>query len=94
MIGLRSFHRSSGASWLQAVRQTWNAFVIQPGYQMTLPYDVRLTGITGEVITATDVVTDLNGQSLFDMVAQFEPCSLFSDGFENGGTSLWSATVP
>jgi hypothetical protein len=61
---------------------------------MALPYDIRLTGITGEVITATDVVTDLNGQSLFDMAAQFEPCSLFSDGFENGDTSLWSATIP
>jgi expansin (peptidoglycan-binding protein) len=92
--GLEVRDSSTGASWLQANRESWNAFVVQPGYQMALPYDVRLTGITGEVITATDVVTDLNGQSQFDMGAQFEPCSLFSDGFESGGTSRWSATIP
>jgi expansin (peptidoglycan-binding protein) len=94
VTGLEVRDSSAGASWLQGARQSWNAFVVQPGYQMVLPYDVRLTGLTGEVLTATDVVTDLNAQSLFDTQAQFAACSLFSDGFESGGTSPWSATIP
>ena len=61
---------------------------------MVLPYSVRLTGITGEVITGADVVTDLGGQSQFGLGDQFDLCSLFDDGFESGGTSAWSATVP
>jgi len=94
VTGLEIRDSSTGASWFEGDRQNWNAFVVQTGYQMVLPYDVRLTGISGEVLTADNVITDLNGQSLFDMAAQFEPCSLFSDGFESGGTSLWSVTIP
>ena len=94
VAGLEVRDSSAGASWLQGDRQSYNAFVVQPGYAMVLPYSVRLTGITGQVITGADVVTDLGGQSQFDLGDQFDPCSLFADGFESGGTSAWSATVP
>jgi expansin (peptidoglycan-binding protein) len=85
---------ASGGSWLEAERQSYNSFVVQPGYQMTLPFSVRLTGITGSVITGTDVVTNLNSSSQFDLGDQFDPCSMFSDGFESGDTEEWSTTVP
>jgi hypothetical protein len=85
---------SAGAAWLQATRQPYNAFVVQPGFAMVLPYSVRLTGVTGEVIAGAAVVTDLGGGSLFDLGDQFDPCSLFSDGFDSGGTAAWSVTVP
>jgi expansin (peptidoglycan-binding protein) len=85
---------AAGAIWTPAVRQSWNAFVVQSGSGMVLPYDVRLTGISGEAITAQDVVTDLGAQSQLDMGDQFAPCSLFSDGFESDDTSAWNLTVP
>lgn len=93
VTGLDIRDSSAGAAWLQAARQSWNAFVVQPGYEMVLPYDVRFTGISGEVFVAADVVTDLSGGSLFDVGAQFEPCSLFSDDFESGDTGAWTAGV-
>jgi expansin (peptidoglycan-binding protein) len=85
---------SSGGSWLMGDRQSYNSFVVQPGYQMLLPYSVRLTGITGEVITGIDVITDLGGSARFDLGSQFSSCSLFSDGFELGHTLEWSTTIP
>jgi len=94
VTGLEVRDSSAGASWLAGARQSYGSFVVQPGYAMVLPYSVRLTGITGQVITGADVVTDLGGQSQFDLGDQFEPCSLFSDGFESGGTSAWSVTLP
>ena len=61
---------------------------------MVLPYSMRLTGVTGQVVTGANVVTDLVGHHQFDLGDQFAPCSLFSDGFEHGGTLAWSVTVP
>jgi expansin (peptidoglycan-binding protein) len=94
VTGLEVKDSSAGAVWLPGVRQSYNAFVVSPGYEMILPYSVRLTGITGQALTGTDVVTDLIDFSEFDLGDQFDHCSLFSDGFESGDTSEWSATVP
>lgn len=85
---------SPGSPWLAAERQPYNAFVVQPGTALELPFSVRLTGLTGQVITAVDVVTDLSGGSRFDLGRQFEPCPLFADGFDSGSTAAWSATSP
>jgi expansin (peptidoglycan-binding protein) len=94
VTGVQVRDSSAGATWLPGSRQSWNAFVVQPGYEMILPYDVRMTGITGEVLTSDNVITNLNGGAPFDMGAQFTPCSLFSDDFESGSLSAWSLTVP
>jgi len=92
--GLEIMDSSPGAGWAAGVRQAYNAFVVQPGSAMVLPFSARLTSITGQVITATDVITDLAGHSSFDLGTQFAACSLFADGFESGGTATWSAASP
>jgi expansin (peptidoglycan-binding protein) len=94
VTGLELRDSSPGASWLPAVRQSYNAFVVQPGYEMVLPYSARLTGVTGQEITGTDVITSLTWPAQFDLGDQFAPCSLFADGFETGSTARWSVTVP
>ncbi len=86
--------KDSVNSWVTGERQSYNSFAVQPGYEMALPYSVRITGISGEVITGTNVITHLGGQSQFDLGGQFSPCSLFSDGFESGNTMAWTGTVP
>ncbi len=94
VTGLEVKDSSAAAVWLPAARQDYNAFVVQPGYALQLPFSVRLTGVSGEVITGAGVVTDLGALSQFDLADQFAPCSLFSDGFESGGTTAWSVAVP
>jgi expansin (peptidoglycan-binding protein) len=94
VTGLEVRDSSAGASWVPATREFWNAFVVQSSTPMVLPYDVRLTSVSGEVLAADDVVTDLIFASQYDLGAQFEPCTLFSDDFESGGLSAWSTVVP
>jgi expansin (peptidoglycan-binding protein) len=85
---------SDEATWVAADRQSYNAFVVQTGSAMVLPYSVRLTGIAGQVITGADVITTLDELSQFDLGLQFDTCAMFADGFESGSTTAWSAKVP
>lgn len=85
---------AAGAQWLMAVRQSYNAFVVQPGFALDPPLSVRLTGVGGEVITGFGVVETLDPSTEWDLCEQFEPCTLFSDGFESGSTSAWSTVTP
>jgi expansin (peptidoglycan-binding protein) len=94
ITGVDVMDASGGGSWLTAVRQSYNAFVVQSASGLQLPFSVRLTGVTGQMITSPNVVTDLAGLSEFDFGDQFDPCSLFSDGFESGDDTGWSASAP
>ncbi len=94
VTGLEVRDSSSGATWLEADRQSYNAFVVQTGSPLVLPYSVRLTSITGEVVSGANVVTTLDDLARFDLGVQFDICAMFADGFESGGTAAWSTTVP
>lgn len=85
---------AAGAQWLPASRQSYNAFVVSPGFALDPPLSVRLTGVGGEVITGLGVVATLDPSTEWDLGEQFERCSLFADGFESGSTAAWSAVAP
>ncbi len=85
---------SAEPQWRLAERQPYNAFVVTGGGALTLPLSVRLTDVVGNTVTATDLVTDLNDGSLFDVAEQFPACAVFEDGFESGKLSAWSQSAP
>jgi expansin (peptidoglycan-binding protein) len=61
---------SPGAIWRPAVRQSYNAFVLQSSTALDPPLSVRLTGVAGGVITGTDAVGSLDPLALWDLGKQ------------------------
>ncbi len=59
------------STWVTTDRQTYNSWVATSTAGFTLPLSVRVTDIHGQVLTATDLVTDFNDSSSFDTGDQF-----------------------
>jgi expansin (peptidoglycan-binding protein) len=72
--------RPNAGEWVDATRSDTNFWTIESGSGITLPIDVRITDIHGQVITGAGVVTDFNDNSEFDVGAQFP------GGMGGGGT--------
>ena len=72
--------RDSVGGWQVATRSDTNFWNIESGAGLQTPFDVRVTDVHGNVITAQDVVTNLNENQMFDLGAQFP------SGMGGGGT--------
>lgn len=62
---------ASSATWTEALRQPWGAFVLTSASGLVPPLDVRLTDVHGQVLVLDDVVTSLTPEAAFDSDAQF-----------------------
>ena len=72
--------RPDGGDWQAATRSDTNFWNIESNSGVQLPLDIRITDIHGQVISADDMVTNLNENAEFDMGAQFPA------GMGGGGT--------
>ena len=64
---------NSDDDWIVGNKQSWGPFVVNnvQGSAWILPYDIRLTSDSGDVLTGSDVITDLNANSEFDFGSYF-----------------------
>ncbi|MGV3625985.1 MAG: expansin C-terminal domain-related protein, partial [Archangium sp.] len=62
---------SSGAQWVPAQRQVYNAWLVESSAGLTAPLSVRLTDIHGQQVTLTDVITSFTPETTFTTTTQF-----------------------
>lgn len=65
---------ASGAAWVEARRQSYNAWVVEHlGAGFEPPLSIRLTDLHGQVVTLDGVVTSLAESTEFTTTQQFPP---------------------